>query len=497
MSYQLIRADALHLPIADASVDLIATSPPYFGQRSYQDDGEHYSGQIGSEPTPQEFLAALAEVMVECKRVLKPTGSCFVNLGDKRAGSGAPGTTSGFGGGDHDLARNKGGKLAPQGERSAMNGAGYVQQWFGRRKGKQLLPHRFAIDCMDADWIVRQEIVWAKKNGLPESVRDRTRDNHEYWFHLVKEESYFAGIDLIREAHAAGTAARYASGYGDRSATNAERIAVGYDLGGNWQMNKLGKVPGSVWPIVDFDPDEWADTVQWLATEPLSVPVELGIEHFAAFPSEWPRRLILGWCPNGICLECGTGRFPVAETDHTLYREAGATGRQKRADLGGMGGGLNTKGYPQTITSTTIAGYACACTPMTYHPERRRRSVSTQGQALRSDQDARDELGLPRHHGDDWPERLPIYDYHLDDWTPPPTRPAVILDPFGGTGTTAAVAHALGHHGISVDLSADYQRLARWRIEESGLVGRVQQRTFGRDLNPRPQPVPENHLTLF
>lgn len=480
MSFQLIRADALRLPIADASVDVIVTSPPYFGQRSYQDNGEHYSGQVGSEPTPQEFLAALAEVMVECKRVLKPTGSCFVNLGDKRAGSGGPGTTSG-------LAIE--GQV--QGERSA--GASYPQSWFGRRKGKQLLPHRFAIDCMDADWIVRQEIVWAKKNGLPESVRDRTRDNHEYWFHLVKEESYFAGIDLIREAHTGGAHPNGPNATATRSSGNG--LTHRGFVGDPSQFNKLGKVPGSVWPIIDFDSDEWADTVQWMATEPLSVPAELGIEHFAAFPSEWPRRLILGWCPNGICLECRQGRFPVAsekfEVDHVQHHSGG------RHDIGGNNQRGMNGAHVNGKNVATIAGYACACTPMTYHPERRRRSVSTQGQALRSDQEARDEFGIPRHHGNDWPERLPIYEYHLDGWTPPPTRPAVVLDPFGGTGTTAAVAHALGHHGVSIDLSADYQRLAQWRIEESGLVGRVQQRTYGRDLDPRPQPVPENHLTLF
>ncbi len=248
---------------------------------------------------------------------------------------------------------------------------------------------------------MRQEIVWAKKNGLPESVRDRTRDNHEYWFHLVKEEQYFAGIDLIREAHADAPGNKYL-----RRPTPADETRAGSGNGfhantitdrGQMPNTKLGKVPGSVWPIIDFDPDEWADTVQWLATEPLNVPDELGIEHFAAFPSEWPRRLILGWCPNGICLECGQGRFPVAETQAQPYREAGATGRQKRADLGGMGGGVNTKGYPQTITRTTVAGFACACTPMTYHPERRRRGVTTNDGTKRSNQYLREELGLPRH----------------------------------------------------------------------------------------------------
>lgn len=85
MSYQLIRGDACHIPLADDSVDLIVTSPPYFALRSYTDGGEHYDGQIGSEATPQAFLEALWAVTRECVRVLKPSGSLWVNLGDRMA----------------------------------------------------------------------------------------------------------------------------------------------------------------------------------------------------------------------------------------------------------------------------------------------------------------------------------------------------------------------------------------------------------------------------
>ena len=88
MNASLLRANALAIPLADDSVDAIIKSPPYFALRSYQDDGEHYDGQIGSEPTPRDFLEALWAVTAECKRVLKPSGSMFVNLGDKYAGSG-------------------------------------------------------------------------------------------------------------------------------------------------------------------------------------------------------------------------------------------------------------------------------------------------------------------------------------------------------------------------------------------------------------------------
>ena len=83
MSTRLIRANALSLPLEDDSVDLVVTSPPYFALRSYQDGDEHYDRQIGSESTPQEFLEALWSATTEMVRVVKPSGSIFVNLGDK------------------------------------------------------------------------------------------------------------------------------------------------------------------------------------------------------------------------------------------------------------------------------------------------------------------------------------------------------------------------------------------------------------------------------
>ena len=86
MGATILRGNALALPIADNAVDLVVTSPPYFGLRSYQDGGEHYSGQIGDEPTPAEFVDALIAATAEMVRVVKPSGSIWVNLGDKYAG---------------------------------------------------------------------------------------------------------------------------------------------------------------------------------------------------------------------------------------------------------------------------------------------------------------------------------------------------------------------------------------------------------------------------
>ena len=90
-SVQILRGNALALALADESVDLIVTSPPYFGLRSYQDGGEHYAGQIGDEPTPAEFVDALIAATAEMVRVLKPSGSIWVNLGDKMSSGGAAG----------------------------------------------------------------------------------------------------------------------------------------------------------------------------------------------------------------------------------------------------------------------------------------------------------------------------------------------------------------------------------------------------------------------
>lgn len=84
----LCQADALHMPLADSSVDCIVTSPPYFALRDYQDGDVSVVDQLGLEEHPYQFLDALEAWTIECLRVMKPGASLFVNLGDKRSGSG-------------------------------------------------------------------------------------------------------------------------------------------------------------------------------------------------------------------------------------------------------------------------------------------------------------------------------------------------------------------------------------------------------------------------
>lgn len=403
----LIRGNALALPLADATVDLIVTSPPYFALRSYQDGGEHYDGQIGAEATPGEFVDALIEATREMIRVLKPSGSIFVNLGDKYAGS------NGQSGGPSQLS---GATYSPDGTRTkAAKRGGFVPLTTVRPKSLIGIPWRYAIRCVDElDLILRAEIIWAKPNGLPESVTDRVSRKHEQWFHFTKEPRYYANIDLIREEHKASSLARAMPHRADVKAHEDRRTI---DM--KKACHPLGKAPGSWWSI---------------PTEPLRVDPALGVDHFAAFPTEWPRRLILGWSPEHICTACGEGRRPNAgrncpecdafipnqgkecsacgfrNTEWKSQRVANPATRAGEADMGPL-----VARRSDIASRRIIEGTTCAC---------------------------------------DTPTAL--------------TRPAIVLDPFGGTGTTAAVAKALGRTGISVDLSADYLRLADWRTNGPG-----------------------------
>ena len=418
MTFSLIRGDATSIPLADDSVDLIVTSPPYFALRSYTDGGEAYEGQIGSEATPQAFLEALWAVTAECRRVLKPSGSMGVNLGDKysqrtqtRRSSHQPGMFEGkFPEFEDTWAERAAAGAVRMPHQNIVEGGTSIPE-----KSLMGLPWRYAIGCIDQlGLILRAEIVWAKPNGLPESVTDRVRRSHEQWFHFTKEPRYFSAVDEIREEYAPGTAERYASGYiaGPDEGSHQGPLRSERTPG---TCNPLGKLPGSVWTV---------------PTEPLRVPDHLGVDHFAAFPSEWPRRLILGWSPSGVCVECGEGRRPVVAKE--LHFTQARHSRPKQGE-GYKAGHL---GVPGT-NEATITGYACAC------PD-----------------------------------------------TTAPTRPAVVLDPFCGTGTVPAVAHVLGRHGIGIDLSADYLRLAEWRCNDPALRAKVLR-------VDKPKAVPDGQMGLF
>jgi site-specific DNA-methyltransferase (cytosine-N4-specific) len=159
-------------------VNCVVTSPPFYGQRDYQ-----VEGQIGLEDHPADFVKKLAASFDRCSPILAENGSMWVNIGD----------TYWSGKGEHrsgeikQSARRFG--VRPQDKK----GDG---KWC-RPKQLLLIPHRFAIAMQDAGWIVRNDNVWVKPNPIPDQVRDRCSMSHEYVFHFVKSRWYYFDKNLV------------------------------------------------------------------------------------------------------------------------------------------------------------------------------------------------------------------------------------------------------------------------------------------------------------
>lgn len=167
--------------LPDESVQCCVTSPPYWGLRDYG-----VEGQLGLERTPEEYVAKMVEVFREVRRVLRNDGTLWLNLGDSYA---------------HSL-RQSGAAFA--GEKQNTNG-GSLRQGFkpcpDGLKEKDLcgIPWMVAFALRSDGWYLRQDIIWAKPNPMPESVRDRCTKSHEYIFLLSKSERYFYDNEAIAE----------------------------------------------------------------------------------------------------------------------------------------------------------------------------------------------------------------------------------------------------------------------------------------------------------
>jgi DNA modification methylase len=163
------------------SVDCIVTSPPYWGLRDYG-----VPGQLGLEPTLGEHIAVMVDVFEAAKRLLKKTGTAWINYGDSYAAqiNGRSAHDTKLKGDDDRTFRDKpfgtiGGVLKP--------------------KDLCMVPNRLAIALQDAGWWVRSEIIWHKPNPMPESVRDRPTSSHEKIWLLAKSERYFYDAEAIAE----------------------------------------------------------------------------------------------------------------------------------------------------------------------------------------------------------------------------------------------------------------------------------------------------------
>jgi DNA modification methylase len=171
------------LPLLESeSVQCCVTSPPYWGLRDYG-----HADQIGQEPTPDAYVQTMVRVFAEVRRVLKEDGTCWLNLGDSYASAWSV----------------AGGNGRPVGAGSLENGnrAARPNRLVGGLKEKDLIgiPWRVALALQADGWYLRSDIIWAKKNCMPESVTDRPTRSHEYIFLLTKSPRYFYDADAIKE----------------------------------------------------------------------------------------------------------------------------------------------------------------------------------------------------------------------------------------------------------------------------------------------------------
>lgn len=189
VSYKILIGDVRSKlqDLEEQSMQTVVTSPPYWGLRDYGNDG-----QIGLEQTPDEYVAEMVNVFREVWRVLKDDGTLWLNLGDSyasfRDGKATPDTTRG----------NSNGTLVEKGLAKNRMASTFVGT---NIKHKDLvgIPWKVAFALQADGWYLRQDIIWAKPNPMPESVKDRCTKSHEYLFLLTKSSKYYFDNQAIKE----------------------------------------------------------------------------------------------------------------------------------------------------------------------------------------------------------------------------------------------------------------------------------------------------------
>lgn len=304
--------------LPDECVNCIVSSPPYWGLRNYGVDG-----QIGQEKTPEEFVGALVSVFREAKRALKDDGTLWLNIGDSYASCGRNRTAE-------SAVKNTGLK---SGLDTQANILSQPNKLVGDLKPKDLvgIPWMLAFALRADGWYLRFDIIWSKKNCMPESVTDRPTRSHEYIFLLSKSQKYYYDHEAIKEpaiydVDGTGTQARKARANGNKleptKQVNGIRAAGFKDatlMNGKHKQDQVGSRVYEGFNQRNADSDKTGMRnkrgVWTTATAMFSEA------HFATFPEELIVDCIKAGCPiGGVVLDPFMGAGTTALVSAKLNR---------------------------------------------------------------------------------------------------------------------------------------------------------------------------------
>lgn len=309
----LICADVIEglRSLPDESVQCCVTSPPYWGLRNYDTDG-----QIGLEETLQEWIINLVKVFREVKRVLRSDGTLWINLGDSYAGS-------------HGTGGNPGDKqFTNVGSRRKL--PDWSKQTF-KPKDLMMQPARLAIALQDDGWYLRSEICWSKPNPMPNSATDRPAQAKEQIYLLTKKPQYYFDMEAVKEKTTGNTHSS-----GTKLNTPAENAGIGHKDFQRATSNLVEKRNlRNVWTF---------PATQYKG------------EHYATFPERLPQICILaGTSERGCCIECGSPWKRIVESERTNEK------KRSHDESWNSGTGLTPhSGYRGNLATQTI-GWKPTC----------------------------------------------------------------------------------------------------------------------------------------
>jgi site-specific DNA-methyltransferase (adenine-specific) len=430
--------------LADESVDMLLTSPPYWALRDYGVDG-----QIGLEESYEKYLERLLRVFDEAYRVLKKTGTCWVNFGDTYAGSW--GNYAPYGITNKQRVRTEVGKRwkrnGSPGEKTRPSSS--LKQSI-QPKSLCMIPERFALEMLKRGWILRNKIIWYKPNHMPCSVNDRFTNSWEYLFMFVKSKKYYFNLDAVRVPHASlqkANKARNRKSDTLQSTGNSQRDfwtvpsetrSKGAIIGKNGVVQVpggqgwTGHPPGGQARIIREQDPRWLSPGGKNPGDVIKVSGGTMLDQGLA----WKRGGYMDW----LSTKKAQGNNPQNPSYHShiksSYSDAGDYWNISSQPFKGAHFAV----FPERLCERPIlAGCPKEVCAQCGNPRLFRKA--------RCSTEPRKEVfpcGCNAEH-----------------------KPGLVLDPFMGAGTTAVVAKKLGRDYIGFDLNPDYVALAKRRIENS------------------------------